>query len=90
MPSLSNNNLALRLYHLEKRHHDEIFGYRYRFISGLNLEIYKDSPAERAGLKEGECIIEINGFRCSTFENWDQINSVTKGKEVKVLIVNPK
>ena len=76
MSSLPNSDIynpALRICNLEKCHHEEIFGFRWRQgCSGLISEIFKDTPAEMAGLKVGECIIEVNGLRVSNDQNRDK------------------
>ena len=102
MPSLSNNNPLLRLCRLKKSD-DREFGFnldiRNPFFvhanrrrgrpNGLMWDIEKDSPAELAGLKEGECILEMNGLRVSKHENWNKVKSLLKGNELELLILNP-
>ena len=100
MPSLSNNNPLLRLCRLKKSD-DREFGFtldirnpffKQRFSenpNGLMWDIEKDSPAEMAGLKEGECILEMNGLRVSKHENWNKVKSLLKGNELELLILNP-
>ena len=92
MSSLPNSDIynpALRICNLEKCNHEEIFGFKFYERNGLIIEIFKDTLAEQAGLKVGECIIEINGLRVSKDQNDDKILSEMKGKVVELLILDP-
>ncbi len=46
----------------------------------LIVEVYKDSPADRAGIKEGDTVLAVNGKEF-TVDNFQQISDAIKGEE---------
>lgn len=57
-------------------------------VAGVTIEeVYDDSPAKKAGLKDGDELVEINGSAVS-MDNYEDINSLInleKENEIKVL-----
>ena len=73
---------------------DELNGYFYGMGAGVYQEkgklvtvsqIYKNSPAEKAGLKGGDLIVKADGTRIKTFEELQEIkNSKEEGDSINI------
>ncbi len=54
-------------------------------------KVAADSPAEKAGLKKGDIIQEIDGRRCDTAEDWQKVLAKAKaGDVVKLTVIRDK
>jgi serine protease Do len=54
------------------------------------VSVEKDSPAEAAGLKEGDIMVEVNGqVITSVSEEIEIISQLKEGDEVKVKVFRP-
>jgi len=54
-------------------------------------KVAAESPAEKAGLKKGDIIQEVNGRRCDTAEDWQKVLSTAKaGDVVKLSAIRDK
>lgn len=58
------------------------FSYKTEKDKGIVLtEVDKNSPAEKAGLKKGDIVLEINGFKLSDYEDRSRILSQLPSKK---------
>lgn len=55
----------------------------------LVVDVSKDSPAERAGIKPSDSIVEINGERIGAIEKLQQKIRSAEGQELTILLENP-
>lgn len=61
---------------------------KYTFTLKSNysiMSVRKDSPADLAGLKEGDVILKINGYNAFTF-TLEEINDILKSKEGRTIV----
>lgn len=61
-----------------------IFDARVPFVAA---QMVKDSPAEKAGIQQGDKIIAFNGKETPYFNEFQNLASQNKGKEVKVTVL---
>ena len=50
-------------------------------------KVYPDSPGEKAGLKEGDIIVSIDGLSISTAENFERMCSGEKGSIIQITVL---
>lgn len=83
------------IYILPNNYYHQPFDYSYNGVSialidgkVMVTDVMEDSPAERAGLKEGDTILEINGDKQQNIQVYQNLLR-TMGPKVKVLVRRP-
>ncbi|XP_022915016.1 Na(+)/H(+) exchange regulatory cofactor NHE-RF1 [Onthophagus taurus] len=92
MSKINGNNA--RLCHIVKRDHFDGYGFNLHAEKGKSGQyigkVDKDSPAEAAGLRQGDRILEVNGVPIANKTHKQVVEAIkAEQDETKLLVIDP-